>query len=55
MKNHQEVSYIARKEEIPEKLIKELKKGDMVLIMGAGDINTIAKEIISRLKIRAES
>ena len=55
VKNHQEVSYIARKEEIPEKLIKELKKGDMVLIMGAGDINTIAKEIISRLKIRAES
>ena len=52
VKRHKEAFYIPRKEKITEKLLKELKSGDMVLIMGAGDINNIAKELLSRLKMR---
>ena len=52
VEKHKDVIYVPRKEKIPDMMVKNLKKNDMVIIMGAGDINTIAKEIISRLKIR---
>src|SRR3989339_351407 len=46
------VKYIPRKEKIPEYLMQEIKDGDMVLTLGAGDIYTIGKEIFSRLKMQ---
>ncbi|OGC23783.1 UDP-N-acetylmuramate--L-alanine ligase [candidate division WOR-1 bacterium RIFOXYB2_FULL_42_35] len=47
-----DVKYIPRKEKIPEYLMQEIKDGDMVLTLGAGDIYTIGKEIFSRLKMQ---
>lgn len=46
-----QISYIKRKENISTELIKELKPGDLVLTLGAGDIYTVGKELLSRLKI----
>ena len=44
--------YIPRKELIAEQLAREVKSGDIVLILGAGDINTVGKELLSRLKMK---
>jgi UDP-N-acetylmuramate--alanine ligase len=46
-------SYFPRKEQIAGKLISELKEGDMVLILGAGDIYTVGKELLARLRMQA--
>ncbi len=51
---NKKVEYIQRKEKIPEFLIKHVKEGDMILTLGAGDINTVGKEILARLKIKDE-
>jgi UDP-N-acetylmuramate--alanine ligase len=45
--------YIPKKEQIAERLIKELKPGDIVLTLGAGDIYTVGKELLSRLKMKS--
>lgn len=52
VEKHQSVVYVPRKERIPEILLKNIKPNDMVLIMGAGDINTVGRELLSRLKIK---
>jgi len=44
-----QASYIDRKEEIPSVLVPKLKKGDAVVVMGAGDINEICGLILERL------
>ncbi len=49
-----EVEYIKRKEKIPEHLLKEIKEGDIILTLGAGDIYTAGKEILARLKMQDE-
>ena len=46
-------TYIPKKEQISEQLISELKSGDIILFMGAGDIHTAGKEILARLKMKA--
>ncbi|HVN66918.1 MAG TPA: UDP-N-acetylmuramate--L-alanine ligase, partial [Candidatus Sulfotelmatobacter sp.] len=46
-------SYVPKKEVISEQLISELKPGDLVMTLGAGDIYTIGKEILARLKMKA--
>lgn len=38
--------YISKFEDIAETLKKELKKGDMAILMGAGNVNTIAKILV---------
>ncbi|HTY13092.1 MAG TPA: UDP-N-acetylmuramate--L-alanine ligase [Candidatus Omnitrophota bacterium] len=48
------VTYIPRKERIAEKILKTLRPDDMVLIMGAGDIYTVAKDLLTRIKIAQE-
>lgn len=52
VEKRQDVIYIQRKEKIPEILAKSLKKDDMVITMGAGDIYTVGKELISRLRLK---
>lgn len=47
-RNHGE--FIALKSHIPDKLIAELSDGDIVVTIGAGDIYTVAKELVTRLK-----
>jgi UDP-N-acetylmuramate--alanine ligase len=46
-----EVQYLPRKEKIVEYLMSELKANDLLLTLGAGDIYTVGKEVLARLKI----
>ncbi|MDD5382892.1 MAG: UDP-N-acetylmuramate--L-alanine ligase [Candidatus Margulisbacteria bacterium] len=46
-----EVIYEPRKEKIVDCLMDAAKEGDLILTMGAGDIYTVGKELLSRLKI----
>ena len=47
-----DVHYIPRKEQIAEFLIKDIRSDDLILTLGAGDIYTVGREILSRLKMR---
>ena len=47
--------YLPRKERIPEYLQKIVKPNDVVITMGAGDINTVGRELLSRLKLKHEA
>jgi UDP-N-acetylmuramate--alanine ligase len=47
-----EVVYIPRKEKIAEYLMQDIKEGDIILTLGAGDIYTVGKEILARLRIK---
>jgi UDP-N-acetylmuramate--alanine ligase len=49
-KSHPEAVFIEQKGEIAFKIMPELKKGDLVITMGAGDIFSVGKEIYARLK-----
>ncbi|MGB9613092.1 MAG: UDP-N-acetylmuramate--L-alanine ligase [Candidatus Margulisiibacteriota bacterium] len=44
--------YQPRKELIAQQLVKELKEGDLVLTLGAGDIYTVGKELLACLKMQ---
>jgi UDP-N-acetylmuramate--alanine ligase len=46
---HKNVAYID-KEKITEHICRIKKPGDMVVILGAGDINSIADELVQRLR-----
>lgn len=48
----QNVSYIPKKESIPDHLMEVLAPGDILLVIGAGDINHVARETLNRLKVR---
>lgn len=54
-RDYKQVAFIPNKSEIAHVLIPELKPGDLVITMGAGDIHTVAKEILSRLKAESGS
>jgi UDP-N-acetylmuramate--alanine ligase len=45
-------AYIPKKEQIAETLIKQLKPGDIVMTLGAGDIYNVGKELLARLKMK---
>ncbi len=47
---HKDVEYIGIKEEIPKFLVPQLSKGDMVILLGAGNIYNIAEDIIDGIK-----
>lgn len=49
---NKEVVYIPRKEKVSEYLMQDIKEGDMILTLGAGDIYTVGKEILTRLKMQ---
>ncbi len=44
------VLYIPKKQDISNYLIENAREGDLVITMGAGDINVIGKELYSRLR-----
>lgn len=46
---HRHVVYM-RKNKIAEELCRIKRPGDMILVLGAGDINSIADELVKRLK-----
>ena len=45
-----EARFIAKKSDIPKTLVPLLRPGDLVITMGAGDIHTVAKELVAQLK-----
>ncbi len=47
---HKDVEYIGIKEEIPKFLVPQLSKGDMVILLGAGNIYNIAEDIIDGIR-----
>lgn len=48
-KNHQNTSYIPKKEAVLNHLASSVKDGDAVVIMAVGDFNKIATELIEKL------
>ncbi|MBI5166226.1 MAG: UDP-N-acetylmuramate--L-alanine ligase [candidate division NC10 bacterium] len=46
---HRDVTFVADKEEIPDLLLPELRPGDMVFTLGAGDIWRVGEELLMKL------
>jgi UDP-N-acetylmuramate--alanine ligase len=49
-KNGVNAEYIAKKENITGRLLAIAKPGDLVITMGAGDINSVGRELLNRMK-----
>ena len=49
-----EEAYIIPKKDIVRTLLGEIKSGDIVLVLGAGDVNEILPELIRKLDLRYE-
>ena len=47
---HKEVMFIKSKNEIPDYVFKMLKKDDIVITLGAGDVYKIGGEIVERMR-----
>lgn len=47
---HSEAFFVSKKSDIPKMLLEILRPNDLVITMGAGDIHSVAKELISQLK-----
>lgn len=47
---HASAHFVKDKDQLPALLAKELQDGDGVIIMGAGDINTIAKPLLDEIE-----
>ncbi len=47
---HKEVHYVPDKKNVPDFLLKIVKRGDIVVTMGAGDIYKFGEEFLSKLK-----
>ena len=50
----QDVTYIKKKEKIPDHLLEDIRPNDLIITLGAGDIYTIGKEFLTRLKMKNE-
>ncbi len=48
-RNHREVVYVPRLEEIPDYLIDVLREGDVLITMGAGNVWRVGEELLNRL------
>lgn len=46
---HPQASYIARRTEVVPRLCSELRQGDLLITMGAGDVNAIGPQLLSEL------
>jgi UDP-N-acetylmuramate--alanine ligase len=42
--------YIAQKEEIEEYLLNQIRSGDMIITMGAGDVWTVSENLLTKLR-----
>ena len=47
---HHAVKYVADKNEVADELYREVKPGDIVIALGAGDINASARKLIARIE-----
>lgn len=53
--SHKQIVYLPKKSDIKSFLLKFAKSGDLVLIMGAGDIWTVGEELLNELEHRTEA
>ena len=51
---HRQVKYIAQREDVAPYLAQLCDKGDMVITLGAGDIQLTCNELIELLESRGE-
>jgi len=49
------VRYVANKADLPEALLQDIRPGDLVLTMGAGDIRAVSEALLFELKRNADS
>ncbi len=49
-RGHMDVEFIANKDDIAARLLPELKEGDIVLTLGAGDIYKVGEELVEALE-----
>ncbi|HEY6560687.1 MAG TPA: UDP-N-acetylmuramate--L-alanine ligase [Polyangiaceae bacterium] len=49
---HHRVRYVAERADLAEQLAREARPGDVVIALGAGDINRILKDVAARLALR---
>lgn len=54
VKNGQKNAHLLKKEEILPRLLKILKSGDIVLVLGAGDIGELSDELVKWLKTKRQ-
>jgi UDP-N-acetylmuramate--alanine ligase len=47
---HHAVKYVADKNEVADELYREVKPGDLVIALGAGDINASARKLVARIE-----
>jgi UDP-N-acetylmuramate--alanine ligase len=48
---HPNVTYIQSKDEICERVLEELERGDLLVTLGAGDIWKVGEEVLRRLRL----
>jgi len=49
-RGHMEVEFIADKKEIVKTLLPKLKVGEIVLTLGAGDVDRVGEELVEALQ-----
>jgi len=47
---HHDVTYVADKRAVPDELERRIRQGDIVIALGAGDINASVRELATRLE-----
>jgi len=50
---HHAVHYVADKKDVAQKLLDEVRPGDLVIALGAGDINASARQLVAALEKEA--
>ncbi len=49
---HHDVTYVPDKRAVPDELMKRIEAGDIVIALGAGDINASVRELATRLEAK---
>ena len=52
---HHQVRYVAERADLAEQLAREARPGDVVIALGAGDINRVLEDVAARLASRASA
>lgn len=54
VRGYEKVEFIPRKEDLTDQLLQTCRSGDLVITLGAGDIDQVAVELLKRLRERTE-
>jgi UDP-N-acetylmuramate--alanine ligase len=50
---HRDVTYVGKRQDVPQALLPVLREGDLVLTLGAGDITQLGPELLAALEAKA--